>query len=97
MQKVFTAVAVLSLCGCASLAPDAVRVEWEHISHPLAGPPFGPTTEEDCLDQLNVALHWQNGAWFVESGLGYKLADAGMYGPKLTFTSRVGREFKFGN
>jgi len=95
MKTAIVLASALLLCACAAVKPDSARAEWEHVSHPLAGPPFGPPSEEDALDQLNLMLHWQRGAWFAESGLGYKLADEGMYGPRLTFTSRVGREIRF--
>lgn len=85
--------AALLMTGCASL-PDAVRLEWQHVSHPLAGPPFGPTTAEDSLDQLNALAKWQQDGWYYEAGFGWKVTDGGMYGPRLMFTSRIGREIR---
>jgi hypothetical protein len=85
--------ACLLLQGCA-MSPDLVRAEEEHTSHPLAGPPFGSKSEEDSLDALNLIARWNAGAWYAETGLGYRIGDGGFYGPRLTFTSRVGREFR---
>lgn len=75
------------LGGCSS-----VRVEHEHVSHPFAGPPFGPLTEEDSLDTVNVIARKEHGRFYIEAGLGYKVNDGGFHGPDLTFTSRVGVE-----
>lgn len=77
--------ALFCLTGCGSY-----RVEWEHVSHPMAGPPFGLASDEDALDTINVIGRKDTGRFYVEAGLGYKLADAGFYGPELTFTSRIG-------
>lgn len=94
--RVIIAVALLLVVsGCASLHPDAGRVYWGHVSHPQVGPPFGQRHEEDSLDTLNAALVWRDGAWFVETGLGWKLVDGGVYGPDLVFSSRIGREFQW--
>lgn len=92
---IFATLVALLATGCSSLLPNAARVEIEHVSHPMAGPPFGPRNEEDALSQLNILVRWQQSAWYAESGLGYKLEDSGMYGPRLTFTARVGREIRF--
>jgi hypothetical protein len=85
--KTILLVAALLFTGCAS-----VRAEWEHTSHPFAGPPFGPTNEEDNLDTINIIGRRQMGHAYVEMGVGYKLADGGFDGPELTFTSRFGVE-----
>lgn len=87
MSKSILALLAVALTGCSS-----VRVEWEHVSHPFAGPPFGPQSEEDSLDTLNVITRKEAGRVYIETGLGYKLGDGGFYGPGLTFTSRIGVE-----
>lgn len=84
--------AVLALAAVALTACSSVRVEHEHLSHLLAGPPFGAKTEEDSLNTLNVIARRQMGRAYVEAGLGYKIGDGGFYGPDLTFTSRFGIE-----
>lgn len=86
--------AALLTAGCAAL-PTGARVEVEHISHPLAGWPCGPKLEEDALTQVNALAVWRKGNSFVETGLGYKIASQGFYGPALTFTARAGHEFTF--
>lgn len=78
-------IAAIALTGCSSL-----QVELEHTSHPFAGPPFGPTSEEDSLNTVNVIARRQTGSVYAEMGLGYKTNDGGFHGPELTFTSRVG-------
>lgn len=90
---IFIALCILAVSGCTALLPDAGRVYGEHVSHPQAGPPFGSPREEDSLDTVNASLVWREGAWFVETGLGWQLADGGFYGPDLIFSARVGREF----
>jgi hypothetical protein len=84
---------LLALGGCTGL-----RAEYEHISHPMAGPPFGPRSEEDSLNQVNLcAVRATAGlrySVFGETCLGVKLADGGFYGPELTSTVRIGVEFQ---
>lgn len=90
---VVMAIALGSMLGCTSLS-----LEYEHVSHPMAGEPFGPKSEEDWLDQINAC-----GTRTVEiserlniygtSCLGYSLTDGGFYGPELTGTLRTGIEF----
>ena len=94
MKTLFLTLILLLSSACAVI-PEGGRLGWSHISHPFAGPPFGPTNEEDSLDTIEMT-----GAWYgpkntyVEIGLGYKLSDGGFYGPKLTGIVRAGIEFK---
>lgn len=77
---------LINMCsGCTGM-----RVEVEHTSHPLAGPPFGPRSEEDSLNTINVVKRVEKGRFYAEGGLGYKFDDGGFYGPPLTATVRVG-------
>ena len=78
------------LLGCASVQPDYLFAEAEHVSHPFAGYPFGPASDEDCLNQQNVGAGWSRGGAYVEQSLGVKLNDCGFYGPDLTYTLRIG-------
>lgn len=85
---------VLLFTGCAVM-PDKVSAEIEHVSHPLAGPPFGPSNEEDGLSQATLTARWQKGRVYAESGLGYNLQGrngGGFYGDPLTYTGRIGYE-----
>ena len=88
------AVAIATCTGCTSMT-----AEYEHISHPFAGWPFGPQSEEDTLDQLNLCLVKRGDgdrfAVYGASCLGYRLTDGGFYGPSLTGGFKAGVEFSF--
>lgn len=77
----------LALTGCSVASVDA---GWSHTSHPLLGPPFGPSNDEDTLDTLGFRARWVRGPYYVEAGLGQQLKDSGFYGDGFIFTSRVG-------
>lgn len=82
------ALAALLLSGCTT-----VSVEMEHISHPLAGWPVGPSSEEDWVHTVGIVGRKEYGRWYVEQGLGYNVAGrdgGGFVGPGLTYTGRVG-------
>lgn len=52
---------------------------------------------EDELTQLNALLHWEGAGWYADAGLGYKLHGrngGGFYGPAMTGTVRVGKEWR---
>lgn len=74
---------VLSACS-------TVSAEWQHISHPLLGPPFGPRNEEDTLDVLQVCGERTHGKFFIEMCLGHRLVDGGFYGDNFIYTGRFG-------
>lgn len=93
--RALIAVAALAFTGCAVLKPQAVQAELEHISHPLAGWPAGGKYDEDSLTQVNTLLRWDIGGVTVENGLGYVVKDGGFYGPRLTYTGRISKEFRF--
>jgi hypothetical protein len=91
--KVSAVISCLILTGCGTVPfceKQSVRSEYEHISHLSAGPPFGPESEEDSLDQLSVIGRCSNGRAYAEIGIGYRLRDGGFYGPDDMFTGRVG-------
>lgn len=89
-MKKSIALAALLLSGCA-VTPEYSGIEWEHISHPMAGPPFGPEDEEDALDHVNGYAGWHVGQrGYVEITSGYRLVDEGFYGPDWTGGIRVG-------
>ncbi len=82
--------AALSLTGCAT-----VLIEAEHISHPGAGWPVGPASDESQLTQGNFILRWKKGAFYMDAGLGVKLYERhprDFVGPKVTGTVRLGAE-----
>lgn len=80
--------------GCSVMGGmcDETRVDlqYTHVSHPLAGAPFGPKEEEDALHTLGPMGRCTVGRGYVDLGVGYKLRDAGFYGPELTGTVNVG-------
>jgi hypothetical protein len=82
------AIAAVTLAGCA--APTSIDAGWSHVSHPLLGPPFGPSNEEDTLDTLGFRARWVRGPYYAEAGLGQQLKDSGFYGDGFIFSSRVG-------
>lgn len=88
-KRISAVAAVIALSGCSVLAPTTAVVGLQHVSHPLAGPPFGPRNEEDSLDQLTAGLRWEYGNVVVEQRLGYKYVDGGFYGPKLSYYGSV--------
>ena len=84
--------AALLLSGCTT-----VSAEWQHISHPLLGPPFGPRNQEDTLDVLQVCLEKDYGRyWYSEGCLGQQLTDSGFYGDGFIFTGRLGVRARIG-
>lgn len=93
-MKIVILCASLLAGGCASVGRvcDEIQIneEYEHVSHPLAGWPFGAKGEEDALHQLNTIGRCTRGRTYVEGAIGYKLTDGGFYGPDLTGTLRVG-------
>ncbi len=81
--------AALALAGCGA-TPDSVSLEHMHVSHPLLGPPFGPSNEEDTLDTLGFRARWVSGRYYAEAGLSQQMKDSGCYGDGFIFTSRIG-------
>jgi hypothetical protein len=79
----------LALTGCAA-APDRIDLDWFHASHPLLGPPFGPSEQEDTLDVLGPRARWERGRYYFEAGIGQQMKDSGFYGDGIIFTSHVG-------
>lgn len=92
-KQLAIALAALQLAGCMTL-PDYAGSEIEHISHPFAGPPFGPPDEEDTLNHLKGFAGWRKGRCYAELFVGYRLNDGGFYGPKLTGGGSFGVMFK---
>lgn len=98
-QAVVLLVALILLSqlgGCSAMRPTGATVELEHVSHPLAGWPTGPSNEEDGLSQVSGLLEWDIAGFRLQQGLGYKLEQGGFKGPELTYTGRISRTFRFG-
>lgn len=95
MKRILVLTMCLMSTGCAltnHCDRTSIRLEYEHVSHPLAGRPFGPEREEDSLNHVGPIGRCDVGRVYTELTLGYKLADGGFYGPKLTGGVRVGVE-----
>lgn len=82
------------LSGCATIGgycdEQRIAAEYDHTSHPLAGWPLGEKNEEDALHQVSVLGRCTHGVGYAEIGMGYKIREAGFYGPEMTGTVRVG-------
>jgi hypothetical protein len=87
---------LLLLTGCATLEPDAVRVEATHISS-ISQHFASPPTNYGVPVIPSVELHWQHGPVFVDMSEGYnwRYRDGGaLPGPGEVFTGRVGYEWR---
>jgi hypothetical protein len=96
MKTIALACAVSLLTGCAAL-PTHVKVEVEHISHPLAGWPCSDKYTEDAVTEASTLAVWRSEHLYLEAGVGYNLKGAngsGFYGPALTGIVRAGAEIK---
>jgi hypothetical protein len=92
-MKRLTILSALLLQGCA-LIPNNVLLEQEHVSHPLAGWPVGPSSEEACLDQTSAIAEYTSTNAYLHVGVGYKTTDCGFYGPRVTGTIRFGYKIR---
>lgn len=89
-KAVMALLALAALSGCASLpAPKTCFANYDHVSHPLQGQPFGPKTEEGTIDSVGATCRWEKGRVFMESGLSYMWPDSDLYGDDLLFNSRI--------
>lgn len=91
IRKAYQCLPLLAiLAGCA---PNFVRLEADHVSHPFAGFPFGPADEEAQLTHVNALAEWQSGGWYLTAGVGVKVLERDQrdfVGPGLTGTVRAG-------
>jgi hypothetical protein len=94
MKRILIFTASLALSGCSTVGrvcdEASLGAEYEHVSHPFAGYPFGEKVEEDALHTVGTIGRCSMGRAYVEGGVGYKVRDGGFYGPDLTGTLRVG-------
>lgn len=89
-KRVMALLALATLQACAVVpSPNTCFANYDHVSHPLLGPPFGPETEEGTIDSVGGTCRWERGRVFFESGLSYKWPDSDLYGDDLLFNSRV--------
>lgn len=88
-MKILIPLTLIALTGCAAM-PDAVGTAHTHVSHPFAGPPFGPSSEEDALQTIDLFARWEHGSAFAELSIGYMPVNNGFYGPPITGGFRFG-------
>jgi hypothetical protein len=95
--------AALSLCACATIAPNDVRLEAEHLSHLTQHRPFTDHPTDYGADLINAIAHWDVGRnGYVELGEGYNFSKAWpdidshgeIIGPREEFTARAGLRFR---
>lgn len=97
-RNLFTLAALLALAGCATLEPNAIRVELDHTSH--ASQHFGPNPTNYGFDAVAVDAHWQRKGLFLDLSEGYVVerkeygACGALWGPHEVFQGRVGYEFR---
>jgi|ERR1044072_80997 hypothetical protein len=89
------AVAILgALTGCSVIGrmcdEKQVALQYTHVSHPFAGWPFGEKDEEDAVHTVGPVGRCTHGRSYVDIGVGYKVREAGFYGPEVTGTVNVG-------
>ncbi len=90
-KQIIASLILLLLSGCTSLS-----LEGAHTSHPFAGPPFGPKSEEDSLNSVNACAQREKGRYYLEQCVGYKIGDGGFFGPRLIYTARAGVRWRIG-
>jgi len=98
VRRTYAVIALLVLVStipACALAPHTLRLEAEHVSHPLAGWPVSGHNTEDAVTQASALLHWRAGPAYFDAGIGRNLRGAnggGFYGPAITGTVRAGLE-----
>lgn len=91
-------VLALGLSGCA-LAPQALRLEADHVSHLTQHAPLTDHPTNYGYDSVNVVAHWTHSHWYldVSEGAVLEACDAdycgALAGPREVFTARAGYEF----
>lgn len=91
LRGVIAIMTALLLQGCAALpAPDMCFASYDHLSHPLQGPPFGPELEEGTIDSVGTTCRWERGRLFFESGLSYMVPDSDLHGDDFLYNGRIG-------
>jgi hypothetical protein len=91
MRLVIVTALAIAQTACITTKPDEVFISYDHISHPLQGPPFGPVADEGTLDSTGITARWVRGRYFAEAGVSYPWwPSAGLWGDNFLFNGRVG-------
>jgi hypothetical protein len=101
---VLIAAALLAaLSGCATLEPNAINVEGEHLSHLTQHRPFTDHPTDYGANELGVIAHWNLGSHaYADVGEGYNFSHnwpainshGEIVGPREQFTARIGWTFR---
>lgn len=90
LKRMMAVLALATLQACAVVPqPKTCFANYDHVSHPLQGPPFGPPEEEGTIDSVGGTCRWERGRVFFESGLSYSWPDSDLYGDDLLFNGRI--------
>jgi hypothetical protein len=81
------------LHGCASLAPDEVRLETVHVSHTLQHLDGTSAAVHHQYQAIGAAAHWERGGAYVDVGEYYSPGQ-GLDNRHEVFEARVGYAFK---
>lgn len=94
MKISILSLALLTLTGCATLEPDALRLEAAHQS--TIGQHFTSEPTDYGMETLGVAARWQRGRWVAEVSEAYAVqgldACARRCPTRDVFDARVGYE-----
>lgn len=105
MKITIAVIALLLITGCATLEPDSIRPELEHMSHLTQHQPFSDHPTCFGANVASVFAHWDIHSAYVEVGEGVVLnrlsakdskgetAYGEIEGPREQFTARVGYVF----
>ena len=103
VRRILTVTAALSLCACATITPNDIRLEAEHLSHATQHEPFTDHPTNYGANLINAIAHWDVGrCGYVELGEGYNFshswpdinAHGEIIGPREEFTARAGLRFR---
>lgn len=98
MTRTIAVLAASLLSGCC-LAPNAVRLQAEHVSH--ASQHMDGSNGHIGAELVGVVAHWQAGGWFANAEESYNLSPAdghlcngGICGNREVFQAQAGYEWR---
>jgi hypothetical protein len=92
----------LGISGCATIVPNSIRPELEHISHASQHAPFTSSPTRYGANMANLVLHWDLPKHFtaelaegVDLDRHYRDTNScgEIMGPREEFTARIGYTF----